>query len=723
MDPPSKEIQLNKAIGDLTREIKELSKEIKEKEETILILMPGDVSDLKRKILVDSLGASRTRLQTMEEQKLVLLRQQGQQANKSDKGMNEHVKSVVFNWAKTEADPFGLAGLKRKRESGEESDIEATPGNAGKKQRGLSGDTIPVETLPPIEDGSWYLGTGSRHLFVRRCVKDLGMALMKEILDESTRKECATCYVISGAPGIGKSWSINAFVTELLRNGLAVFFHNGSSGHALLLSKEDGEVSVTSVDAPDIEDMFDPHVVYVYDSPGSKVKPGSHHSQARVRNNVGVSLIFSPPKIDNYDYATSKTNGIVIVKNLPTWSNPEMRSAKHTERADVVDRCYSVWGGNMQALDRFIHLTNKNGIEAATIDAVKQLDAQIRCIDRKLADRMSKELEKQQVTNSLGADDYKNAPGHILMPEPINKDPRDGECFEEFVWRFCSPMAERKFMVHAKTLGSGVLMALLKSVFDVPSPKRVLFEKVAHFLITNGLVRQFRWCSYNDKKSESVISFPECNVINFETDKLKEVMKEQLQKLAGKPKGVAVALEPISPSFDAVDMFVLVRQDEKGTAMDWRLYLLQDTIARKHSLHPVKVLWYCALFVEVFKEVLPEAGKTGPVLDCCRYVPVVPHQSKDSFEFEKPESNLKKLDDIDQVAKLLDVQWPKEYKNDRLTQRQLKAFMKKMNLEIPHTTRGKEKAPSKPVVGNTILNGPAAKKVKEMSFVIFDVLK
>ena len=83
---------------------------------------------------------------------------------------------------------------------------------------------------------------------------------------------------------------------------------------------------------------------------------------------------------------------------------------------------------------------------------------------------------------------------------------------------------------------------------------------------------------------------------------------------------------------------------------------------------------------------------------------------------------MKKLDDIDRVAKLLDVQWPNEHNNDHLTQRQLKAIMKKMNLEIPHTTRGKEKVPSKPVVGNAILNGPAAKKVKEMSFVIFDVL-
>ena len=678
-----------------------------------LAALPNDRNDPVWEKVMEQMKLDLFELSALKNHRMAL--DQEQEPSRLGEVTRKQMDHVVFNWTRTEADPFGL---KRKRESGSATgNEEAIAGNSpSKKQRVADGTAIPeVETLYPITDGSWYLGMGGeRPLYVRQCVKDLGTNMLKEILNEEKRKIGATCWVISGASGIGKSWSINAFATELLRNGLTVFFHSGSMGRAWLVSKD----GIESVDVTEIEMIPDPNVVYVYDSPGSKVQSGPH-SQARVRNFIGVSILFSSPKKENYDYAISKTNGLSVVKNLPTWTNLEMRGAMPTEPVEVINRCYSVWGGNMLALDCFVRLTNQEGIEEATKIATMQLDAQIRCIDKKLAEKMSKELEKQQVNEAFGVEDLKNAPGHILTPEPQNEDPNHGRCFQDFVWRFCSPMAEKKFMVHAKTLGKDVVMDLLKSVFEVPSPKRVLFEKGAHFLITNGFGQRFRWCNYNDRNEVDSISFPECKVVNFETDNLKDSIMEALQGLEEGDWGSAVALEPACTSFDAVDMFVLVKEGETGTALDWRLYLLQDTIARKHSLHPLKVLWYCALFLDALKEVLPKVSQTGPVLDCCKYVPVVPHKSKDSFEFEKPESNLKKWEDIDRVAQLINVSWPRGINGNAAKLKNIKA---KMKLEIPLTASGGERVLTKTVVGNAILHSHAARKVKEMSRVIFDVL-
>ena len=655
-----------------------------------------------------------------------------------------YIKIIVVNWLKTKADPFGMAavqesgeesngrgdavGSKRRRASGEaKKSDKINTASAPKKRKGADGKAIPVETLAPIPDGRWYLGEGGFPFYVRRCVRDLGRAIMKQIKDEDMRKRSATCWVITGASGIGKSWSINAFVVELLRAGLEVFFHSGTWETAWLISKskEEAGVSIKPHRVSDIERMSDPNVVYVYDSPGSKVNLGPH-AQARRRINVGVSLIFSPPKERNYNYAVSKTNGRTpIMKNLPSWSKRDMHRVRGKKHEDVVNRCYSVWGGNMRALDNFIETAEYDGVIDATKKSTEQLQAQIERIDKDMADKMSKRLEKQVVNNAFGVKDFKDAPGQILTPEPLDQDPSNRKCFEEFNWRFCSPIAEEMFMEHAKKMGKGVVMDLLKSVFDVPSPKGVLFEKAVHFLITNGLVPKFSWCNYNKREGVEFISFPECKVKDFELDKLKDGMKEALEELHRQPLsgrgGVAVALGPTSTSFDAVDMFVLVKKGETGTTADWHLYLLQDTIARKHSLHPMMVLWYCSLFNDAFGEVLPEVAKNGSVLACCKYVPVVPHKSKDTFQFEKPDGDTSKFvwEDVEKVAELLGEKFPKDIHGGLA---KLKSIIEEKNLEIPPTAKNQKRKLNKTVVGNAILKNPAEKNVKEMAWVMFDVL-
>ena len=45
-----------------------------------------------------------------------------------------------------------------------------------------------------------------------------------------------------------------------------------------------------------------------------------------------------------------------------------------------------------------------------------------------------------------------------------------------------------------------MLKKLLVSVFQVPPPKGVLFEKVAHHLVTNGVLEEFRFYAYYNER-------------------------------------------------------------------------------------------------------------------------------------------------------------------------------------------------------------------------------
>lgn len=575
-----------------------------------------------------------------------------------------------------------------------------------------------VDLISPISDCDWYLGTHGRPLYVRQCVKDAANVILGRVLDGQYRKGGAHVFVISGASGIGKSWSINAFVKELLDHDLKVFLHRGEYGRAWLFSKN---CPPKVYNPSQISAMRDPDMVYVYDSPGSKTNLGEH-TQAKMRA-VGVTLIFPSPKKHNYAFAVDKAETKEKVMNLPTWSKPEMLRAK-PENSEAVNICYGLWGGNMRACAKFIQAYAESGAEAAKKDEVSKLTAQIALIDAPMAQKMSSKLTKQHVQEKFNSEALQDSPGHLLIPQPRVTDPNKSGCFEEFYWRFCSPLAERMFWDHMKDMDKDTVTKLLKSVFEVPSPKGVLFEKATHFLITNGLVRTFRCYSYTrPKEMEGHIQFPQCVVMTFETKSLQDTLRTALNKLKdfqpehGKTK-VAIALEPEATSFDAVDMFVLVKESGKGTEKDWSLYLLQDTIARKHSLHPVKVLWFCYLFCVAFQEVvLPTASKES-ILKRCNYVPVVPQEKKGDFAFDEPVSN-SVWAEVKQVASLLKFTWPPGFPGNKTY---LKALKEEKNLKIPPTTSGKERQLNNAVVGSALLLEVATAKVAEQCQVVFDVL-
>lgn len=102
-----------------------------------------------------------------------------------------------------------------------------------------------------------------------------------------------------------------------------------------------------------------------------------------------------------------------------------------------------------------------------------------------------------------------NTPGGhdiLILPEPMDTDPINPNRFKKHFWCFCSPLAEKKFWKHSnKEMDhyDTLLKELLISVFRVPDAhsRGVLFEKVAHTLITNVgvVVEQFRCYPYNEK--------------------------------------------------------------------------------------------------------------------------------------------------------------------------------------------------------------------------------
>ena len=87
-----------------------------------------------------------------------------------------------------------------------------------------------------------------------------------------------------------------------------------------------------------------------------------------------VTLIFSPPTEQNYEYAYCKSNGSKKMMHLPTWKKEETLKVKEEEDIEAVNLSYGIWGGNIRALERFIQDYNNHGRKIAIERAEKELD-------------------------------------------------------------------------------------------------------------------------------------------------------------------------------------------------------------------------------------------------------------------------------------------------------------------------------------------------------------
>ena len=157
---------------------------------------------------------------------------------------DEVMKNVMSNWHQLRN---GGLFLSRKR-TVDATSINSTEDDNSAKVRRVEEkcsetleedqEVMEVEIMQPSVGLSWYCGGGNEDpLYVRKSIKDVGSVVMDHIL-ESEKKKHSIVYVISGAAGIGKSWSINAFVLALLGHDMKVFFHSGSTGEAWYITND-----------------------------------------------------------------------------------------------------------------------------------------------------------------------------------------------------------------------------------------------------------------------------------------------------------------------------------------------------------------------------------------------------------------------------------------------------------------------------------------------------
>jgi hypothetical protein len=539
--------------------------------------------------------------------------------------------------------------------------------------------TSVVLQINPCSGSVWYLGqTASQLLYIRPSLFTVGAVVLYHVR-QSRKMKAPVVVVVTGASGIGKSWSINAFMQWLLMDVKfsKVVFHSGDLNQAFSIqTTDDGRQECAWFDVDSVS-LLPEDWVYVYDSPGSKAS-GRH---ARQRP-LGQTIIFSSPKGMNYGYATSKGMGATRMVHVSRWSHAEMMTLN--VKKEIVDASFKIWGGNLRALFQFQYDVKLSGNIEVTRARMKQFAAaQIRMMDDTFVKSMANMLMKA-TADAQFARASEQSPGHVLVPEPANPFPKhdDPAPLEDFVWRFCSPLVELMFYEHLATLKDETIVGFLKSVFETPGAKGVLFEKAVEFIVTSGK-GEFKSCGYHDRSSSSTMKFPKCVKKEFGDDKsFRLQMIEAVRQLEADQKGAedcGVALVPTSPTQDATDLFVVLKKQD-----EWQFLQLQDTIARKHSFHPVKIVAYCAVWVDVMKDKLSK----DQALKACKYVAVVP-KSQMEFKFEKEERS-SKSSEVDSVAELLDVCLPPNA--------ELEDIVKQFELAIPSTQKGTQRKLNRSVV-------------------------
>lgn len=532
-------------------------------------------------------------------------------------------KAIHACWKRPLVPPKNPRGKKKKKKKlvqGQHPPKQHEAGTCGSQDVEMKAEPA-LKVYPPEPGAHWYLGQQKEPMFQRSCVEDMVTVMMRYAPWGDLKARAPMCFVVTGASGIGKSWSLNLLAQLLLDRGVSILVHVAQEATAVLHTRERPITywKGTSV-RPDVSVFLQTHpdVWYLYDSPGSKEKCDS----AYARKN-GFSIIFSSPKESNYGVAIKEPHRFF---HLPPWTKEELAGAAEVLKIEsrLVNACYAAWGGNIRAL---VNFQTDGKYQAALESTVVSLSAEIF--------RNIRRMNKAQAEHAQKHADL----GRVLIPVPVNVDITDEDAFRAFRWEFCSVAAEVAFLNRLKNEDEDAVRAFCKESFTTPGTQGILFEKFAHFLLTNSKIRRFACKAYKESKRDDLhdVEFPRLETKQFDSlVELEVLIKDALKQKA------PTAFEPKSPSFDAVDMFALFQWTKGG----WHFMMIQDTIGRKHSFHPVKLLEYRLLW---------EGASQGHVQTCdWSYAIVTPRSEPDKFTLEK-ETCSRKTTDVSKVAKLLKV--------------------------------------------------------------------
>jgi hypothetical protein len=227
----------------------------------------------------------------------------------------------------------------------------------GKKRRKLTywAASRKPETVESNE--KWYLGRQNSELFIRQCTLDC-FEIMWEAVEKSKEEWAAegnmrwVAFIVTGPPGLGKSWSSNTIVWSLLKKRQNMWFHS-ASGHTLTTIEFKDNVAAPTVSERREKDALYKHpptgTWFLYDSVG-----GSGPREQMIpftEQPEGVPcVIFSSPKDTNYAQGIKPMrggpgSGKIWELWMPSWEWQELET--------VMPSLYKESGGSKSDYVRF----------------------------------------------------------------------------------------------------------------------------------------------------------------------------------------------------------------------------------------------------------------------------------------------------------------------------------------------------------------------------------
>ena len=217
----------------------------------------------------------------------------------------------------------------------------------GKKRRVSKARYMPVTVKPPPSK-QWYQGTADSELFIRQCTIDcfniMWEAVQKDKAQWAKEKRIDgrhVVFIITGPPGLGKSWSSNTIVWHLLQKRQNIWFHSASGRTLTTFEFQEGAPDPIISERPedDVKKYKTPAGTwFLYDSVG-----GSKSTDAMLsfqKQPPGVfCVIFSSPKESSYKTGIkTMQDGLIWRLWTPSWEWPELKA--------VMKSLYKEYGGS-----------------------------------------------------------------------------------------------------------------------------------------------------------------------------------------------------------------------------------------------------------------------------------------------------------------------------------------------------------------------------------------
>lgn len=183
--------------------------------------------------------------------------------------------------------------------------------NARKRPKCWKADCLPAIVPPGSNDGwKWYQGNKSSSLFIRECIVKCSDCIWQAYKTSKAATPRPIAFIVTGPPGLGKSWSSNTIVWKLLQERQSMWFHSASD-HTLTMIEfvDDGPPSITERPEQDVHRHHPPPGTwFLYDSVGGSGT--TLNMYPFVAQPAGVPcIIFSSPKDTNYKVGIKHMEG------------------------------------------------------------------------------------------------------------------------------------------------------------------------------------------------------------------------------------------------------------------------------------------------------------------------------------------------------------------------------------------------------------------------------